>query len=155
MQCSTRIINILDVDCDSNDKIYDHFSDNHSVFETACDLLTDTDTSQEDVYVNRLPCLKVVDMNGRLYSLSNRRLYALREYEKILTKLVGPRKIWVHASKMKVGEISAAAAAAFTTNCCGKSVELTRPCKVSFFPRHEKGSLVMDEYRVYSLSGPR
>ena len=42
----------------SHDKIYDHFSDDRSVFETACELLKETDVMDKtvsDVYINKLP----------------------------------------------------------------------------------------------------
>lgn len=130
----------------SHDKIYNHFSDDRSVFETVCDLLKIADFAEHDVFVDLLPALHVVDLGGRKYSLSNRRLFALREFQHILTRLVGPRRVWAPTAKVELRH-----GCPFTTNCNGEWVALTRPSRITF-SRHEHGPRMLSQERVRSLS---
>ena len=58
----------------SHDAVYDHFKDGTSVFETVVELLNGKLKLQD------LPPLQLVKKGGQYYSLSNRRLYAIRQY---------------------------------------------------------------------------
>ncbi|CAE8586743.1 unnamed protein product [Polarella glacialis] len=134
----------------SHDKVYDHFEDKRSIFELVVELLEAADTKNTNFYVKNVPSLKVVQIGNRRYSLSNRRLFALRKAEEILQKLVGPlQKVFA-----PIEFVELTSGDAFTTANSGESVKLSRPMKISF-ERHEHGPRSMSRERIRSLSQAR
>mmetsp|Transcript_61733 Transcript_61733/g.137827 ORF Transcript_61733/g.137827 Transcript_61733/m.137827 type:complete len:518 (-) Transcript_61733:70-1623(-) len=126
----------------SHDRVYDHFTDGMSLFETVVQLLLG------ELKLHHLPPLQIVRRGKDLYSLSNRRLYMLRKYAAILKKFghlheKSTLSVPVSFCDLTTGE-------AFTTETGGLSVKLVRPLKAPTFLAHEKGPAAAPSARSLS-----
>jgi len=139
---STKTMNVEDLRW-SHDKIYDHFSDKRSVYELVVQLLL------SEVNVEDIPPLDVVDIDSNMFSLSNRRLFAIRTYKRILSRFWPQWSVFV---PVRISET--ASGKAFTTGNQGTSVELTRPTRIDF-PKHAKGPRSLSLQHRHSLSPSR
>lgn len=128
----------------SHDKINDHFRDYRSVYETAISLLLET-TRFEDI-----PPLQVVQIGPNLYSLSNRRLFAFRTYERVRRHLCWEDEIFV---PVEIVDLKSYDTPKFTTPDAvqGLSVEVSTPIKI-IFERHDVGPRCISQDRVRALS---
>jgi len=127
----------------SHDKIYDHFKDHRSIYEMVVQLLLG------EVCIEDLPPLEVALIDENFYSLSNRRLYALRKYQEILVKMGRDSTV-----KARAHMRSNPPGFPFTTQTQGETVELTTPTSVHF-PSHRRGPRSLSPEHRRSLSRPR
>jgi len=134
-------MNVMDLGW-SHDKIYDHFSDQRPVAQMVVDLLL------RKLHPDEVPPLKVVKFGPNSYSLSNRRLYALRTYADIR------REFGIHAPVVVPVELCEASSGfAFTTSdeIRGSSVEVTQALDVKM-PRHRHGPAQLTPERRAALA---
>jgi len=131
----------------SHDRIHDHFGDGRSVYKAVFALLMTTDPAQNIIKADLLPPLEIVKCGERVYTLSNRRLYALRKYKEVLEHLLGPKTVLakVITKELVSGE-------AFTTQNNGEAVEVSQ-CRVKFCSHH-RGERAMNHERRHALSVP-
>ena len=105
----------------SHDTIYDHFSDERPLERMVLDLILG------EVKLEEIPPLQVAKFGSNFYSLSNRRLWALREYKRCLVSLGKSASVRVPVCKVDIVH-----GTSFTTQNQGVSVELIRPVKITF-----------------------
>lgn len=115
----------------SHDAVYDHFKDGTSVFETVVELLNGKLKLQD------LPPLQLVKKGGQYYSLSNRRLYAIRQYAQILKKFGHLHE--KTSLSVPVSFAEGFSGEAFTSVTGGLRVDLIRPLQGPSFPLRNVG----------------
>ncbi|CAE7361633.1 unnamed protein product, partial [Symbiodinium sp. CCMP2456] len=115
----------------SHDAVYDHFKDGTSVFETVVELLSGK------LKLLDLPPLQLVKKGGQYYSLSNRRLYAIRQYAQILKQF--GRLHEKTSLSVPVSFAESYSGEAFTSVTGGLRVELIRPLQGPSFPLRNVG----------------
>ena len=111
----------------SHDKIYDHFKDKVSIYETVVHLVLG------HVSVDDIPPLRVVKIGHLIYSLSNRRLYTFKMLKRVKAHFGREADLFVPVvfEELKSGR-------SFTAKTCGKSVQLSRPITMQF-AKHRRG----------------
>ncbi len=124
----------------SHDTIYNHFKYRVSIFETVVHLLFG------HVSVDDIPPLRVVKIGDLVYSLSNRRLYALKLLKRIRARFGEEADVFVPVV-FEEGERGRS----FTTQTCGESVQLSTPIQIEFV-RHLRGPKRLTEARKRDLA---
>merc|ERR1712194_892653 len=105
----------------SHNSVFSHFRDGRSLFETVVDLLIG------NVNPSDLPALEVIRIGSRTYSLSNRRLFALKTYQKVLRRVLHDDTLEVQASvvlKEPLDQLVSRASWALSTDTVGTAVSL-------------------------------
>eukprot|EP00439_Symbiodinium_sp_Y106_P037514 s909_g4.t1 len=114
-----------------HDAVYDHFKDGKSIFETVVDLL------HGKLKLQDLPPLQLVKKGGQYYSLSNRRLYAIRQYAQILKQFGQLHE--KTSLPVPVSFVESYSGEAFTSVTGGLRVDLIRPLQGPSFPLRNVG----------------
>ncbi|CAE8708441.1 unnamed protein product [Polarella glacialis] len=112
----------------SHDRIYDHFGDGKSVYETVVELL------MEKIRPVDLPALEIVCLGSRIYSISNRRLLAFKTFQLVLRRLKSEdSEVLVPVMlKRPTGDFFRRVGIALSTDTLGRSVGVSGPSGMSF-----------------------
>ncbi|CAE8739085.1 unnamed protein product [Polarella glacialis] len=130
----------------SHDRIYDHFGDGKSVYETVVELL------MEKIRPVDLPALEIVCLGSRIYSISNRRLLAFKTFQLVLRRLKSEdSEVLVPVMlKRPTGDFFRRVGIALSTDTLGRSVGVSGPSGMSFRKHPRPRSLSLRRYRALS-----
>ncbi|CAE8593316.1 unnamed protein product [Polarella glacialis] len=118
----------------SHDRIYDHFGDGKSVYETVVELL------MEKIRPVDLPALEIVCLGSRIYSISNRRLLAFKTFQLVLRRLKSEDSEVLVPVRLKrpTGDFFRRVGIALSTDTLGRSVGVSGPSGMSQAPEAQE-----------------